>query len=40
MLPSLTDGKLDIKKFRPTANQLIKMTPGEKQELVNKLKYV
>jgi hypothetical protein len=41
-LPSVydKDGKIDIKKFRPSAGELIGMTPSQKQTVINRLKMV
>lgn len=41
-LPSLygKDGKIDIKKFNPSAGDLLKMTPSQKQNLINRIKLV
>ena len=41
-LPSLygKDGKIDIRKFNPSATDLLKMTPSQKQNLINKIKLV
>ena len=41
-LPSVydKDGKVDINKFRPSAADLIAMTPSQKQTIINRLKIV
>lgn len=41
-LPSLygKDGKIDVKKFNPSATELLKMTPSQKQQLINRIKIV
>ena len=41
-LPSLygKDGKIDVKKFNPSATELLKMTPSQKQNLINSIKLV
>lgn len=41
-LPSLygKDGKIDIKKFNPSAEDLLKMTPSQKTNLINRIKLV
>ena len=41
-LPSLygKDGKIDVKKFNPSATELLKMTPSQKQNLINRIKLV
>lgn len=41
-LPSVygKDGKVDINKFRPSAGDLIGMTPSQKQTVINRLKMV
>ena len=41
-LPSLYDqsGKVDISKFRPSAKELIGMTPSQKQDVIKRLNFV
>jgi hypothetical protein len=41
-LPTLYDksGKVDIAKFRPTAKELIGMTPSQKQDVIKRLRFV
>jgi hypothetical protein len=41
-LPSLygKDGKIDVAKFNPSATELLKMTPSQKQNLINRIKLV
>lgn len=35
-----SDGNIDIKKFQPSAQELIAMTPSQKQEAIGRLKFV
>lgn len=41
-LPSLydKDGKVDIQKFKPSAKELIGMTPSQKQDVIKRLKFI
>ena len=41
-MPVLFDknGKINVKQFRPTTEDLITMAPAEKEEVVKRLKFV